>query len=234
MTQLNQSNKHYDLHLMIIFMSLATAVISGLGIGASLVAEVSRLGVSPLSIRADTLGDYMTSPLAIVYNMSLVVGGACLLLAMLARYYVFDDFYSRIITITGAALGGLIILIGIFPINFLEQHRFFSTGYLICTFMLHCFCFIDYFRKNSSLSTSLFGLTVVGLVFSVALMYLLNWTTLDFDPCTHAVNDICWVSLVMWILTQTNILWCVVLALNMRDMISVQQKYFSQLSLAES
>ena len=234
MTQTAQTSKHYDLHLMMIFMSLATAVISGIGIGASLIAEVSRLGVSPLSIQADTLGDYMSSPLAIVYNMSLVICGACLLLAMFARYYVFEDIYSRIITVTGALLGSLIILIGIFPINFLEQHRFFSTGYLICTFMLHCFCFIEYFRKNSSVSTSLFSLNVVGLIFSITLMNLLNWSTLDFDPCSHAINDICWVSLVMWILTQTNIVWCVVLALNMKSMITFQQKNITHLSLAGS
>ncbi|MCL1065912.1 hypothetical protein L2735_03705 [Shewanella olleyana] len=232
MSQSIEANKHYDLHLMIIFMSLATALISGLGITTALIAEVSRLGVSPLSIRADTLGDYMTSPLAIVYNMGLVIGGACLMLSMLARYYVFEDFYSRTITITGALLGILIVLIGIFPINFLEQHRFFSTGYLICTFVLHSFCFIDYFRKNSSLSASLFGFNIIGLIFSVALMYLLNWSTLDFDPCTHGPNDICWVSLVMWALTQANILWCVLLGLNMKKLIKSQQKRLSNLAFA--
>ena len=232
MTQPTEANKHYDLHLMIIFMSLATALISGLGISTALIAEVSRLGVSPLSIRADTLGDYMTSPLAIVYNMGLVIGGACLMLSMLARYYVFEDFFSRTITVTGAVLGVLIVLIGIFPINFLEQHRFFSTGYLICTFILHSFCFIDYFRKNSPLSTFLFGFNVVGLIFSVALMYLLNWSTLDFDPCTHQLNDTCWVSIVMWVLTQANILWCVLLGFNMKQMIKIQQKQLSQLTFA--
>ncbi|MBQ4890526.1 hypothetical protein A9267_13815 [Shewanella sp. UCD-FRSSP16_17] len=229
-----ESNKHYDLHLMIIFMSLATAVISGLGIGTALIAEVARLGVSPLSIRADTLGDYMTSPLAIVYNMGLVIGGACLMLSMLARYYVFEDFYSRTITVTGATLGVLIVLIGIFPINFLEQHRFFSTGYLICTFVLHSFCFIDYFRKSSSLSASLFAFNIIGLIFSVALMYLLNWSTLDFDPCSHKAHEICWVSLVMWVLTQANILWCVLLGLTMRKMIKTQQRQLSTLTFASN
>ncbi|MFS1439968.1 hypothetical protein [Shewanella sp. 10N.286.48.A6] len=230
MSQSIQFNKHYDLHLMIIFMSLATAVISGLGIGAALIAEVSRLGINPLSIRADTLGDYMSSPLAIVYNMSLVIAGMCLILAMSARYFVFEDGYSRGITVTGATLGVLIVLIGIFPINFLEQHRLFSTGYLICTFLLHCFCFMEYFRKRSALTSPLFCLNIIGLIFSIILMSLLNWSTLDFDPCSHATSDICWMSLVMWVLTQTNILWCMVLAIDMKNRIK-QQHHLANLSL---
>ena len=71
-------------------MSLAAAVLCSLGVGSALIAETGNISLEMLMIRPDMLGDYMNSPLAVVFNLSLLAGGSCLLLAMVA---VFNTYY---------------------------------------------------------------------------------------------------------------------------------------------
>ncbi|MCL1156954.1 DUF998 domain-containing protein [Shewanella inventionis] len=205
-------------------MSLATAMICSFGVGSALLAETGGFSLNMLMIRPDTLGDYMNSPLAVVFNLSLLAGGSCLLLAMVAVFNTYQDGLSRYLAVVGFVVGLSIILMGVFPVNFLDTHRKVSTLYLFSSVLLHCVCVLDYFKPGSTMSRRMLMLTVLALISGGALMALLDWSQLDFPACLNPFPHFCSVSLAMWSLTQANILWCVCLSFHMMKTIKEQQK----------
>jgi Na+/melibiose symporter-like transporter len=223
MIALNKQYKNYDLHLVIVFMSLAAAIIASIGVSSALFAQVQQMQSSIFTIRPDILGDYMNSPLAVVFNLSLLAAGVCFLLGTLAIYFTFSDVLSGAIAIVGVVVGLSIALMGMFPINFLELHRKVSTLYLVGSLVLHCLCFADYFKPKSTMTRVVFGLSIVAIVTSINLIRLLDWHLLDFPSCDDNGSHFCWVSSSMWLLTKANILWCVCLGLSIRQHIVVQQ-----------
>ncbi|MCW3171841.1 hypothetical protein [Shewanella subflava] len=204
-------------------MSIAAAVIACIGVASALFVEAKDLQVSVFHLRPDTLGDYMNSRLAVVFNLSLLAAGVCFFLGNLAIYFTFSDPLSRAIAVVGSFVGVSIALMGVFPINFLEWHRKASTFYLLGSLLLHLLCFADFFKTNSSMTRMVFALSIVAFMASFNLMLMLDWTLLDFPPCEDSANHFCWVSSSMWVLTQANILWCVCLGLSMRQHIVSQQ-----------
>ncbi|GGQ24253.1 DUF998 domain-containing protein [Shewanella litoralis] len=216
--------RNYDLHLVIVFMSLATAMICSFGVGSALLAEAGGVSLDMLLIRPDTLGDYMNSPLAVVFNLSLLAGGSCFLLAMVAVFNTYQDGLSRYLAMVGCVVGISIILMGVFPINFLDTHRNVSTLYLVSSIVLHCVCVLDYFKPGSTMNKRMLLLTIIALISGTILIVLLDWHQLDFPPCSNYLPQFCVVSLAMWSLTQANILWCVCLSFSMMKTIKVQQK----------
>ena len=205
-------------------MSLAAAVLCSLGVGSALIAETGNISLEMLMIRPDMLGDYMNSPLAVVFNLSLLAGGSCLLLAMVAVFNTYHDPLSRYLAFVGGIVGLSIILMGVFPINLLDMHRKVSTLDLISSVVLHFVCVLDYFKPGSTMNKPMLSLTIVALISGSALMALLDWNLLDFPACSTVLPQFCLVSLAMWLLTQANILWCVCLSLNMMKTIKVQQQ----------
>ena len=204
-------------------MSLAAAAIAGIGVACALFVEAKDMQLSVFNIRPDMLGDYMNSELAVVFNLSLLAAGACFFLGTLAIYFTFLDPLSRAIAVVSSLVRLSIALMGIFPINFLEWHRKVSTVYLLSSLVLHLLCFANFFKEKSTMTWVVFGLSILAIVMSLNLMFMLDWTLLDFPPCEDIANHFCWVSSSMWILTQANILWCVCLGLSMRQHIVNQQ-----------
>ncbi|MBR9729194.1 hypothetical protein ACFOD0_17015 [Shewanella intestini] len=209
-------------------MSLLTAAICCIGFGTTLFIESNGFSVSTLNTRPDTFGNYLTSSFAIVFNLSLLSAGCCLILAMIAIFFTFPDMLSRYIAIAGATVGLSILLMGIFPINFIDWHRKISTLYLLSSFVLHVLCVPDFFKHNSTMSKTVVSLSAIGIVSTVSLMLQLDWKLLDFPPCDHMDNSFCTVSLSMWVLTHINILWCITLSLRMRTHIKQQQSVIMQ------
>ncbi|MCL1144096.1 hypothetical protein [Shewanella gaetbuli] len=206
-------------------MSLAAAIIAATGVVIALIAEIQYMPVSVLTLRPDKLGDYMNSPLAIVFNLSLLAAGACFFLATLAIYFTFPDPLSRAIAVVGGIVGMSIALMGIFPINMLEWHRQVSTIYLLSSLLLHALCFADYFKPKSTMTKRVLSLSILSIFMSVALISMLDWNVLDFVACDDPDEHFCLVAVCMWMLTQTNILWCVCLGLGMRKYIIAQQSF---------
>ncbi|NKF49313.1 hypothetical protein G3R49_01800 [Shewanella sp. WXL01] len=213
-------------------MSLFTAVICTAGVGATLYVETNGLTLETINTRPDTFGNYLTSSFAIVFNMSLLSAGFCLMLAMLGVYFTFNDSLNRYIAVTGAIVGLSILLMGVFPINFIDWHRKVSTLYMLSSFSLHLLCIPNFFITKSTISKKVLALSTFGVLCTLSLMLQIDWSVLDFPPCAHADNSICTVSLSMWLLTNVNILWCVSLCLDMRKHIKHQQSVIVQSSYA--
>lgn len=220
---MTNSVRNYDLQLVIVFMSLAAALICSMGVGSTLIMEADSINLDMLMIRPDTLGNYTKSSFAVVFNLSLLTGGSCFLLAMVALFNTFTDLLSRYIAIIGGLVGISIVLMGVFPINFLDLHRKVSTLYLFSSILLHCICLVDYFKPGSTMTKKMLVLTMVSLGCGLLLLMLLNWVLLDFSACSADFPQYCMVSPAMWALTQANILWCVCLGLSLWNAIKTQQ-----------
>ncbi|MGX9461361.1 hypothetical protein ACWXWU_08980 [Shewanella sp. A14] len=221
--------RNYDLHLVIVFMSLAAAAICSFGVGSALIAQVDNIGLDMLMIRPDSLGDYMNSSLAVVFNLSLLAGGSCFLLAMVAVFNTYPDLLSRYLAIVGGVVGSSIVLMGVFPVNFLDLHRKVSTLYLFSSIFLHCICLVDYFKPGSTMSKRMLSLSIISLCSGLLLLTLFDWSLLGFAECSTDFPQYCIVSLAMWSLTQANILWCISLGLSMLTAIKTQQQNLYQL-----
>ncbi|RTR31590.1 hypothetical protein [Shewanella atlantica] len=217
-TDLNLHSTHYDLHRLVIWMILAGALVTSAGISISVWAEYQRIGVEVFFRRADLLGDYIHSPLAYVYNMSLISAGSCILLAMYGLYQLKLGDFSHYLSLSGFWVGLSIILIGVFPINYLYEHRLVSTSFLIGTFVLHLLTISMRINHKELCSNPLFILAILGFISASGLIYQLDWSLLDFQPCSHGKSEVCWVALNMWFQTNVTMLWCVLLAFNVKKL----------------
>ncbi|MCG9695651.1 DUF998 domain-containing protein [Shewanella sp. Isolate11] len=223
---------NYDFHRMVIFTILAGAVISALGISITLAAKYLQLGFLVFNQRPDMLGNYVDSPLAYIFNMGLILAGVCTLLAMYGLQQLRLGYFGRYISLAGFVVGATIILMGIYPINFLEEHRLFSTAFLLATILLYFLSLCARINHKPLCPMPLFVVSLLGLICATALALMLNWNNFDFDPCLHEASSICAVSVIMWCQTHFIMLWCIVLALTINKLAlkSYRESISTQLS----
>ncbi|MDT3321757.1 hypothetical protein Q4Q52_18660 [Shewanella sp. SP1S2-4] len=211
----HQEPSQYDLHRLITWLIVGAAFISTSGVLIAIYAEYQNVGVQVLQIRADFLGNYINSPLAYVFNLSLLAAGLCILISMAGLYLLKLDTFSQWIALTGAWVGISVILMGIFPINFLSIHRIVSTSYLLSTLILHSLVIIAGIVPRFICPKPLFYLSLISFCSAVSLTLQLDWTILDFPPCVPQTH-FCTVSANMWLQTNLSIIWCLSLAFAMR------------------
>ncbi|QYK10040.1 hypothetical protein [Shewanella mangrovisoli] len=205
----------YDLHRLITWLIVGAALLSATGVIIALYAEYQVVGTPALFMRADFLGDYINSPLAYVFNLGLLAAGICMLVSMAGLYLLKLDTFSQYIALTGAWVGTSVILMGIFPINFLTMHRLVSTSYLLSTLTLHALVIIAGIVPKLICPRPLFYLSLLSFISAVSLSLQLDWSQLDFPPC-ETDNHFCFVAANMWLQTNLNIIWCLSLAFAMR------------------
>ncbi|MDX1279591.1 DUF998 domain-containing protein [Shewanella colwelliana] len=223
-----QQHINYDLHRMVVFTILAGALASALGISISLFAKFQEIGLATFSQRPDFLGNYVNSPLAYIFNMGLIMAGSCILLAMYGLMQLKLGHFGNYISIAGIWVGVSIILIGIYPINYLFEHRLYSTSFLVGTIALYFLTMCARVNHKVAFPTPLFIVSALGFICACTLATLLNWSTLDFDPCQHPADMPCMVAIVMWCQTNLVMVWCIMLALTVNKL--ARQSYKDSLS----
>lgn len=216
--ELYTHSSRYDLQRLVVLMILAGAFISAAGISISIWAKYLVIGTEVFVRRADFLGDYIHSPLAYIYNLSLVIAGSCILLSMYGLFKLRLGNYSHYVAVAGFWVGLSIILIGVFPINYLDEHRLVSTSFLLGTFVLHLLTISMRINHKDICPNILFILSFAGFISASGLIYQLDWKTLDFTACNHVQGSICWVALNMWFQTSITMIWCIVLAITVRNL----------------
>ncbi|QYJ79585.1 hypothetical protein [Shewanella acanthi] len=215
MTSHHHEPSFYDLHRLITWLIVIAALMSATGVSISLYAEHQGFSLNMLFTRADFLGDYVNSPLAYVFNLGLLAAGICMLISMAGLYLLRLDNFSRYVALAGAWVGISVILMGVFPINFLSMHRLVSTSYLLATITLHSLVLIAGIVPRFICPRPLFYLSLLSVISAIGLGLQLDWSTLDFPPCISE-RHVCWVAANMWLQTNLNIVWCLSLAFAMR------------------
>ncbi|EDQ02085.1 hypothetical protein [Shewanella benthica] len=112
-SELKTHSTHYDLHRLVVLMILVGAAVTSVGISISVWAEYQDIGMQVFFRRSDFLGDY--SPLAYVFNMSLIIAGSCILLAMYGLYLLKLGDFSHFLSITGSWVACLLCSLVSFP-----------------------------------------------------------------------------------------------------------------------
>ena len=226
---------NYDLQRMVVFTIITGALISALGISISLFAKLQVMGLEVFNQRPDLLGNYVDSPLAYIFNMGLILAGSCILLAMYGLLQLKLGRFGNYIAMTGFVVGITIILIGIYPINYLKEHRLFSTIFLIATIVLYFLTLSARVNHRQLCATPLFVVSGFGLTAASSLAIMLDWATLDFAPCNHQDGSICGVAVAMWAQTNLVMIWCVTLALTIKKLAknSYQHSLTSQVSASD-
>lgn len=218
--QIHYEPSYYDLHRLITWLIVGAAFLCASGVTIAIYAEYQVVGLQALQMRADFLGDYIHSPLAYVFNLSLLAAGICMLISMAGLYLLKLDTFSQYIALVGAWVGTSVILMGIFPINFLSMHRLVSTSYLLSTLTLHTLVIIARVIPRFICPKPLFYLSLISFFSTVSLSLQLDWTILDFPPC-EPQTLFCGVSANMWLQTHLNIIWCLSLAFAMRRLAKI-------------
>lgn len=211
----HQEPSYYDLHRLITWLIVGAAFLSASGVLVAIYAEYQHVGMRVFQMRADFLGDYINSPLAYVFNLSLLAAGISMLISMIGLYLLKLDTFSQYVALTGAWVGTSVVLMGIFPINFLSIHRLVSTSYLLSTLTLHALVIIAGLVPRFICPKPLFYLSIISFCSAMSLSLQLDWSILDFPPC-ETQTHFCAVSANMWIQTNLNIIWCLSLAFAMR------------------
>lgn len=229
----NQSirNDHHRLIVVLIFLG---GLIAAVGVSTSVWLEYQNIGWQVINLRTDFLGDYTYTRYAFIYNISLMVAGLCIMLSMVSLLLLKLGYFSHYLACIGIFVGLCVILMGIFPINYLWPHRLVSTSFLVATVVMYFLCISDRFNPNSACSWPVFFISVLGFIASSGLIFQLNWQTLDFDPCKqhHLWGHYCLMTITLWAQTNIVMLWCLGHAWSIRQMaiknhLELSQRYFA-------
>lgn len=205
---IQHQSMQYDLYRLVVIAIFMGAFVAVIGVSVSVWYEYEHLGNAVFNRRSDFLGDYVHAEFAFVFNIALMLTGICIMLAMFGLYRLEQGFFSHYLSLVGSWVGVSVLLMGVFPINYLEMHRFVSTSFLIGTVCMYVLCILDRFSGFPTCKGVTFGLSVVGFIAALSLLLQLDWRYLDFEPCDHLDNEICWIAMTMWLQTQVVLLWC--------------------------
>ncbi|GIU06806.1 hypothetical protein TUM4445_05390 [Shewanella sp. MBTL60-112-B2] len=233
--KLREQSMQYDLHRLVVMLIFLGAIIAAIGVSISVWFEYQKIGFDVINKRADLLGDYTYTRYAYIYNMSLMVAGLCILLSMITLFLLKLGNFSHYLSCIGIWVGACVVLMGIFPINYLDTHRLVSTCFLVGTVVMYFLCITDKFNHHSACSWPVFFISVLGFITSSALVFQLNWHTLDFDPCDKHFPqaNYCWVAITLWAQTNIVMLWCLAHAWSIRQMAINNYRELTQQYLAK-
>lgn len=233
--KLREQSMQYDLHRLAVMLIFLGAVIAAMGVALSVWFEFQKIGFEVINKRADLLGDYTYTRYAFIYNMSLMVAGLCILLSMITLFLLKLGSFSRYLSYIGIWVGSCVVLMGIFPINYLETHRLVSTAFLVGTLVMYFLCIIAKFKDYSAFSWPVFFISVLGFIASSWLVFQLNWHILDFEPCDKHYPQVsyCWMAITLWAQTNIVLLWCLAHAWSIRQMAINDYRELTQKYLAK-
>lgn len=178
---------------------------------------------SPLNHWVSELGEVGVSELAAVFNIGLIIGGACLAVFMVGVALTLEGRVSWFFGAVGLVSGASGLLVGVFPMNNLEAHAsvallFFASG-LLAVLILSFYAF------TASSATyprwmALPGLPVIAafVLFGREVMLMAPMSVQSFaapEPGTRL--DFWPVAATEWLVTAAVILWIIAVSLRLRS-----------------
>lgn len=218
MNRNEEQHGRYDPHRLIFHMCLVGVSICALGMTATLYAFFQELGWGISRLHVDALGDYLLSPLAFLYNVCLLLGGACFILAMYGLYLVKFDKFTMLLSLTGAICGISIMSLGIFPFNDQPMHHYAVIAFIYTSLLMFCTLFIYRFQRPQLCPLPLGIVSLIGLLSCILVLW-------EIDPGRETTmceqDGICSLALLMWVHTLMTMLTGIGLALMARRMIKI-------------
>ena len=102
----------------------------------SLLTALAYTGYSPLNYFISDLGNVGVSPWAVVFNVSLMLGGLCMAVFLIGMALRLSGLLRYLLGAAGLLTGLAGTMVGVFPMNEVEPHRlaaltFFMTGGIV-------------------------------------------------------------------------------------------------------
>ncbi|MCL2912503.1 hypothetical protein L2725_01675 [Shewanella corallii] len=207
----------YDPHRLIFHMCLVGVSICALGMAATLYAFFQELGWGIFSLHVDALGDYLRSPLAFIYNVCLLLAGACFVLAMYGLHLVRYDRFTSLLALSGMLCGVTIMLLGVYPFNDQSAHHLVVIAFISSSMLMFGVLFLYRFARPQICPPLLGVISLVGFVSCLMVLW-----ELEPNRQTSLCEDgkPCYLAMLMWTHTFATMLTGIGLAMMARRLIA--------------
>jgi hypothetical membrane protein len=130
---------------------------------------------SPLNHFVSELGELAVSRLAVVFNLSLIVGGVCFVVFMIGLAAAGQGVLRVLSGVVGVIAGVGGAFVGVFPMDYLEQHSLAALTFFLLGLVTVLLASIDFVRRPDPrfprwLSV-VGGLTVVAFSMFLAILF---------------------------------------------------------------
>ncbi|MCF1428518.1 MAG: hypothetical protein LPD71_06885 [Shewanella sp.] len=209
----------YDPHRLIFHMCLVGVSICAIGISISLIAFFQQLGWDIFTLHVDALGDYLRSPLAFLFNVCLMLAGACFVLAMYGLHLVRYDRITSLLAASGALCGITVMLLGAYPFNDQPIHYMIMTGFICTSMLMFGVLFIYHFSRPHLCPGFLGVISFMGIIASILLLW--EWELEPNRTSTLCQNvGFCYLAFLMWLHTFLTMLVAFGLAIMARRLVA--------------
>lgn len=180
-SEINQAQ--YDPHRLIFHMSLGGVFICLIGILLTVIALFQKIGLLIFFVHVDSLGDYLFSPLAYVYNVCLLLAGACFMSAMVGLYLLRYNSFILVLSISGGLTGALTSMLGIFPVNDAVAHHIIVVLFVCSTLIMFCLLVFCKFKYPKWCPLWLFVISILGVIETSLYLSQLDPTSVLHHVC---------------------------------------------------
>lgn len=211
------ANNQYDAHRLIFHMSIGGVLICALGLLVAVIGVYQDIGLNIINLRIDKLGDYLSSPLAYVYNIGLLFSGASFTLAMFGLYLLRYNTMTHYLALSGGCAGIGISLLGIYPYNDPTPHRLAAIFFIASTLIMFLLLVFTRRRYPWLCNFPLFIVSLLGVCFSITLFMQMDSNSLDYRECT--AGAFCYPAFNLWIHTLLTMLAGIGLAITAKNLL---------------
>ncbi|MCH1926630.1 hypothetical protein L9G74_17565 [Shewanella sp. C32] len=192
-----------DLTRFAYYFAVIGVAIAVLGIFVSVFAAFHFHGIDAINMRIDKLGDYLSSPMAFVFNISLLLCGGFFALAMSVLIGQKYSVSTNILALFGIITGAGLVVAGLYPFNELRPHQIGELIYVSGSILVFSMLLLNLFRCRTLCGPITGALSFCGLVAGLWLMLHVNSVDLNYHPCSRfycALYPVMWLHSFMAIL----------------------------------
>ena len=200
----------YDPHRLIFHMCLVGVSVCAIGMIVSLYAFFQQMGWGIFSLHVDALGDYLRSPLAFLYNVCLLLGGACFILAMYGLHLVRYDRMTSVLALSGMICGVTVMLLGVYPFNDQPAHHLVVMAFICSSMLMFGVLFLYRFSRPHICPSFLGIISMIGFLSSILVLWELE-PNRQSSLCDN--SKFCYLAAMMWTHTFATMLTAVGLAM---------------------
>lgn len=205
-----------DLPCLVFALILLSVIVGTLGIASSALYNLQS-GTMDWNFRPSELGNYLVSPLAWVYNAALIWAGLWLMLAMVALGIAKPHFPDLYLPLSGTWLGLTVMLMGVFPEHYLKLHSALAVCFTLGMALTHGLVMAARFKGTIYYASKpLMLLSLLGLSCALPILGRVEWHRFALMSCPPKPLHPCLLDVLLWLQLVIGMLWCLVLAFNIR------------------
>lgn len=207
-----------DLQSLLSFIGISCMLVALFAISVSIINHLSQHGWQLFLLTPQILSNYLHSPLAIVYNLAILIAGIGCLLCSICLALLKINAYFQLVAIFSSATAITLILQGIFPSNYLAINSVLYYCWIICSTLLFLLVFVSYMTQQQVIGIYMLTLSALGFFSGLLLLGQLNFHQFTIPTCQINGQDFCKFSVIMWLHFQISLWWFVMMGFKCRQL----------------